>query len=52
MDDYIKVRDSLKLILKNRISEARRKPLGLGDQIENAKEWGEPKNIHSQSKNK
>ena len=52
MDDYIKVRDSLKLILKNRISEARRKPLGLGDQIENAKEWGEPKKIHSQSKNK
>ena len=47
---YENIKDSLKTIIKHRISEARKKPLGLGKQIENANAWGEPKEIHSRPK--
>jgi len=47
---YENIKDSLKTIMKHRISEARKKPLGLGKQIENANAWGEPKEIHSRPK--
>jgi arylsulfatase A-like enzyme len=49
---YKDTKDSLKIIIKNRISGARKKPLGLGKQIENAKAWEEPKLIHSRPKSK
>ena len=49
---YKDTKDSLKIIIKYRITEARKKPLGLGKQIENAKAWEEPKLIHSHPKSK
>ena len=49
---YNKVVDSLKIILDNRIIEARKKPNGLGRQFENAKPTFEPKRIYSSEKSK
>ena len=50
IDSYKKIKDSLKNIINNRIAEARKIPKGLGPQIENVKEWGEPETINSQPK--
>lgn len=50
-NNYSRIKDSLKTVIKHRISLARSKPMGLGRQFENAKEWFEPKTIHSQPKN-
>ena len=44
--------DSLKIILENRITAARKKPRGLGRQFENAKPTLEPKRIYSSEKSK
>jgi arylsulfatase A-like enzyme len=49
---YIQIKDSLKIILKNRIFEARKKPVGLGRQIQNAKPNFEPKRIFSSEKSR
>ena len=49
---YIQIKDSLKIILKNRIFEARKKPVGLGRQIQNAKPNFEPKRIFSSKKSR
>ena len=49
---YNKVIDSLKIILDNRITEARKKPNGIGRQFENAKPTFEPKRIYSSEKSK
>ena len=48
--DYQKIRDSLVKILDNRILNAKKVPLGLGRQINNAKPWQEPKIIRSKPK--
>ena len=47
---YNKVKDSLKIILNNRIMNARKKPIGLGRQFENAKPTFEPIRIQSAKK--
>ena len=47
---YKAIKDSLTVVLSQRITEAKRKPKGLDIQIEGAEEWGEPKTIHSQPK--
>ena len=47
---YNKVTDSLKIILNNRITTARKKPNGLGRQFENAKPTFEPIRIKSVKK--
>ena len=47
---YNKVIDSLKIILNNRITAARKKPKGLGRQFESAKPTFEPKRIFSSEK--
>ena len=47
---YQKIRDSLIKILDNRILNAKKVPLGLGRQINNAKPWQEPKIIRSKPK--
>ena len=49
---YNKVIDSLKVILDNRITAARKKPKGLGRQFKNAKPNFEPKRIYSSEKSK
>ena len=49
--NYNQIKDSLSIVIKQRISDARAKPIGLGRQFENAKEWFEPKTIHSEPKN-
>ena len=49
---YNKVIDSLKIILDNRIIAARKKPIDLGRQFENAKPTFEPKRIYSSEKSK
>ena len=36
--------------MKRRVLEVRTEPIGIGRQFENAKEWFEPKTIHSQPK--
>jgi iduronate 2-sulfatase len=48
--DYQKIRDSLIKTLDNRILNAKKVPLGLGRQINNAKPWQEPKRIYSKPK--
>ena len=48
--EYKQIKDSLYVIINRRISEVRDKPKGLGRQFENAKEWYEPKSIHSRPK--
>ena len=48
--DYQKIRDSLVKILDIRILNAKKVPLGLGRQINNAKPWQEPKIIRSKPK--
>ena len=48
--DYKLVKDSLSNILDMRISEAIKKPQGLGRQIKNAQPWYEPKRIFSKRK--
>ena len=50
IESYKKIQDSLKIMINNRIVEARKIPKGLGEQIDNAKEWKEPKRIHSRPK--
>jgi arylsulfatase A-like enzyme len=50
-DDYQKIKDSLNVVIKYRITDARSKPEGLGRQFDDAKEWFEPRTIHSQPKN-
>ncbi len=45
--EYTKTKDSLKIILKGRIAEAKRVPIGLGKQIDDAKPSFEPIRIHS-----
>ena len=47
---YKKVKDSLVMVIDQRIAEARKPPKGLGPQIEDQIEWKEPKTIHSQPK--
>jgi arylsulfatase A-like enzyme len=49
-ESYEKIQDSLKIVIKHRIAEARKIPKGLGEQIVNAREWKEPGAIHSQPK--
>ena len=44
------MKDSLSDILDMRISEAIKKPQGLGRQIKNAQPWYEPKRIFSKRK--
>jgi hypothetical protein len=39
------VRDSLKQVIRGRISEAKKYPIGLGRQIDNVLPWKEPKRI-------
>jgi hypothetical protein len=39
------VRDSLKQVIRGRISEAKKYPTGLGRQIDNVLPWKEPKRI-------
>ena len=51
-ESYIQIKDSLKIILKNRILEARKKPDGLGRQIKNVKPNFEPKRIFSSKKSR
>ena len=48
--DFQKIRDSLVKILDNRILNAKKVPLGLGRQMNNAKPWQEPKIIRSKPK--
>ncbi|MEK9603251.1 MAG: sulfatase [Flavobacteriaceae bacterium] len=48
--DYQKIKDSLTIVINQRIANARSKPKGLGPQIKGALEWSEPKTIHSQPK--
>jgi iduronate 2-sulfatase len=50
-DNYQKTKDSLEVVIKYRITDARSKPEGLGRQFDDAKEWFEPRAIHSQPKN-
>ena len=50
IESYKKIQDSLKIVINNRIVEARKIPKGLGEQIDNAKQWKEPKWIHSRPK--
>ena len=47
---YQKLKDSLIGIINYRITEARKKPKGLGPQFEGVSEWYEPETIHSQPK--
>ena len=47
---YKKIKDSLTVVINRRIGEARKIPIGLGEQIESAREWKEPPTIHSQPK--
>jgi len=47
---YKKIKDSLVIVIDQRIAEARKQPKGLGPQIENQMEWREPKTVHSQPK--
>ena len=47
---YKKIKDSLTVVINRRIAEARKTPVGLGEQIENIREWSEPPTIHSQRK--
>ena len=47
---YSSTIDSLKLVIKHRIQDARSKPIGLGRQFTDAQEWFEPKAIHSKPK--
>ena len=51
-ESYTQIKDSLKIILKNRVIEARKKPVGLGRQLPNAKPNFEPKRIFSSKKSK
>ena len=39
--------NSLKLLIKHRVQDARSKTIGLGRQFSDAKEWFVPKEIHS-----
>ncbi|MDB9712727.1 sulfatase [Flavobacteriaceae bacterium] len=48
--DYKNIKDSLIIVLENRIKEAKKVPIDLGKQIDDAKPWFEPKRIHSSSK--
>ena len=47
IESYKNIQDSLKFLINNRIVEARKIPKGLGEQIDNTKQWKEPKWIHS-----
>ncbi len=49
---YSETIDSLKIVLDNRILDAKRKPKGLGRQIKNSKPSFEPKRIYSFEKSK
>jgi hypothetical protein len=48
--DYIKIKDSLSIVLKQRVLEANKVPVNLGRQIDNVKPWFEPKRIIPKSK--
>jgi hypothetical protein len=50
--DYIKIKDSLSIVLTQRVLEANKVPVNLGKQIENVKPWFEPKRILPKSKSK
>ena len=50
--DYIKIKDSLSIVLTQRVLEANKVPVNLGKQIDNAKPWFEPKRIIPRSKSK
>ena len=50
--DYIKIKDSLSIVLKQRVLEANKVPVNLGRQIDNVKPWFEPKRIIPRSKSK
>jgi len=52
IESYKKIQDSLKIVINNLIVEARKIPKGLGEQIDNAKQWKEPKLIHFHPKSK
>ena len=47
---YKSIKDSLSLILDGRITQAKKRPFGLGRQIKNARPWNEPKRINSKPK--
>ena len=49
---YIKTKDSLSIVLKQRVLEANKVPVNLGRQIDNAEPWFEPKRIIPRSKSK
>ena len=44
---YLDIRDSLSYVLSERVSEARKKPNGIGRQIIGAKPINDPKRIYS-----
>ena len=43
--DYTKIKDSLSIVLNQRVIEANKVPVNLGKQIDNVKPWFEPKRI-------
>jgi hypothetical protein len=43
--DYTIIKDSLSIVLNQRVIEANKVPVNLGKQIDNAKPWFEPKRI-------
>jgi len=48
--DYKNIKDSLTIIIKQRIIDANKVPIDLGRQIENAQPWFEPKRIFPKNK--
>ena len=48
--NYKKIKDSLSIVLKQRISHAKKIPINLGKQIDNVEPWLEPKRILPKSK--
>jgi len=48
--NYKAVKDSLINVLKFRIADANKVPLGLGRQLDDAKPWGEPARFFSKKK--
>ena len=49
-EDFQSIKDSLINILNSRIIAAKKRPVGLGRQIDNAEPWFEPKRIYSRQK--
>ena len=47
---YMSVRDSLSLVLSERVKQARKKPNGIGRQFNNIKPINDPKKLHSKKR--